>query len=164
MRKKNSLPAPQRWTRLALGAAIAAALTLLALLEPRDRIPFSALRCGFHATTGLPCVFCGGTRAAHALLRGNVRQALYLNALAFPVLFALAAAALVMLVEAARGRATSDWDALATRSARMLPLLLALAAAWWLPHLLMALRTPKPELVNLNNPIAAKAREAVRSR
>lgn len=161
MQKKNNLPAPQRWTRLAWSTAIAATLTLLAFFEPRSNLPFPIPHCGFHSMTGLPCAFCGGTRAARALLRGDVRQALYLNAIAFPFLLALTACAVVMLIEAAGGRAMSDWNALASRSSRMLPLLLALAAAWWLPHLLMALQTPKPELLNLKNPIAAKARESV---
>jgi hypothetical protein len=37
--------------------------------------------CLFHEMTGLHCPGCGGTRAAHQLLHGNVLAALRLNAL-----------------------------------------------------------------------------------
>jgi len=37
--------------------------------------------CFFHEATGLHCPGCGGTRALHQLLRGNVMAALHLNAL-----------------------------------------------------------------------------------
>jgi hypothetical protein len=37
--------------------------------------------CIFHAATGLHCPGCGATRASHALLHGDVRQALAYNPL-----------------------------------------------------------------------------------
>src|SRR2546430_14323962 len=48
--------------------------------------------CG--AITGLPCIFCGTTRALHHLLHGDLRGALYYNWLAFPFL----ADALVVII------------------------------------------------------------------
>jgi len=38
-------------------------------------------KCMFHVMTGLDCPGCGGLRAAHQLLHGNVRAALELNPL-----------------------------------------------------------------------------------
>lgn len=51
-------------------------------------------RCMFHQLTGLQCPGCGGTRALHALLHGDLRTALRYNALfvAGTPLFTLGAA------------------------------------------------------------------------
>ncbi len=58
--------------------------------------------CG--AITGLPCIFCGLTRALHFLLQGDLRRALYFNWLAFPTLLAALAALLAAAVELTLGR------------------------------------------------------------
>ncbi len=39
-------------------------------------------RCALYVTTGLQCPGCGGLRAMHQLLHGNLRQALSLNPVA----------------------------------------------------------------------------------
>jgi Protein of unknown function (DUF2752) len=46
-------------------------------------LPFHT-SCG--AITGLPCIFCGMTRALHLLLNGDFGGAIYFNWLAFPFL------------------------------------------------------------------------------
>ncbi len=51
--------------------------------------------CG--AVTGLPCIFCGTTRALHFLLNGDFSRALYFNWLAFP-LVAVTAMLIILLV------------------------------------------------------------------
>lgn len=53
--------------------------------------------CG--AVTGLPCIFCGMTRALHCLLRGDLHRALYFNWLAFPLFGAAASCFLLFLLE-----------------------------------------------------------------
>jgi hypothetical protein len=76
-------PAGIFWRRANL-IILPSALLALALLEP-DRLsawlPFPT-SCG--AVTGLPCIFCGATRALHYLLRGSFERALYFNWLSFP--------------------------------------------------------------------------------
>ena len=65
----------------------------LALVPPGSLphwFPFP-ISCG--ATTGLPCIFCGTTRAVYYLLHGEFAHALYYNWLAFP----LVAGALTLL-------------------------------------------------------------------
>src|SRR5690349_16070871 len=42
--------------------------------------------CPFHRLTGLWCPGCGGTRAFHQLLHGNLLMALHLNPLAISLL------------------------------------------------------------------------------
>ena len=150
------------WTRISIcqrGLRVAVVVVLLggfALLSgPRPPARISLLPCGLHALTGLPCPLCGGTRAARAILAGNWDCAVYLNALAFPALILVALLMAALSVEAIFGRDVLSWSAAAGWVARWGPLLIALTIVWWLPHLFLALRTPKPELVDLGNPIAA---------
>src|SRR5712691_11838499 len=78
-------PREKRWRALHL-ALLPAVLFLLALVRPGSLprwFPFPT-SCG--AITGLPCIFCGTTRAIHHLLRGEFSSALYYNWLAYPLL------------------------------------------------------------------------------
>ncbi|PAZ01999.1 MAG: hypothetical protein CAK85_01265 [Spartobacteria bacterium AMD-G5] len=100
---------------------------------------------------------CGGTRSATALLSGDWRQALYLNALSIPVLSGALLVGVVALAECLRGRALADWSPWKRRLGKFLPVTLLVLVGWWIPHLIVALKTPKPELIDLRNPIAAKA-------
>jgi hypothetical protein len=58
---------------------VAAATTYLYWVTPTDSSWYP--RCMLHSWTGLNCPGCGTTRAVHALLHGNLRQALAYNAL-----------------------------------------------------------------------------------
>jgi hypothetical protein len=59
--------------------ALVIAAMIVARLSEHWQLPF--MKCAFKATTGLPCVTCGGTRALRALTRGEVAQAFWLNPL-----------------------------------------------------------------------------------
>ncbi len=100
----------------ALPALLAALAVALFLLDPATSGLFPP--CLFRSATGLLCPGCGATRAAHALLHGDLAAALRLNALA---VVGLPAAATV-----------GAWGALRARSGRPLripPLVLLLVAA-----------------------------------
>jgi hypothetical protein len=56
-------------------------LVILYRAEPTEASYYP--RCPFHQLTGLHCAGCGTTRCLHALLHGEVRQALAYNALTF---------------------------------------------------------------------------------
>lgn len=71
---------PRRWTVLLAAGGLFAALLLCDLPE-----------CPLHRLTGLYCAGCGGTRAIHALLHGDVAACFRLN----PLLPLLAAAAVL---------------------------------------------------------------------
>lgn len=88
---KIPLPLKRRLSALAVGAGLlgVAAAALFWFNPAQYRFyPF----CMFYETTGLLCPGCGGTRALHQLLHGNVAAAFQLNALlvmTLPVLAAL---------------------------------------------------------------------------
>ncbi len=115
--------------------------------------------CVFHALSGLPCPLCGGTRAARAILHGDMESALRLNPTALPALAALLVGGFFCGWELVRGRPLADWRGLMRRNARWFPLVIPLLLAWWIFHLLTAVKAPKAELVDLKNPIAARIRE-----
>src|SRR3989440_5479629 len=72
--------------RFAFIVSASAALLLLRCIDPvlaDSWLPFHP-SCG--AITGLPCIFCGMTRALHLLLNGDFSGAIYFNWLAFPSL------------------------------------------------------------------------------
>jgi hypothetical protein len=80
--------------RLAQIWAATAALSLVIGYLARDL--FSALPpCPFRVVTGIACPGCGTTRAAHAMLEGQLLDALLLNPLIFVGGMALVAAALI---------------------------------------------------------------------
>ena len=157
----NRISPEGRWLRFGLALAMVLVLLSLAFLRSERRLTLPALPCAFHSISGLPCLFCGGTRAACAILDGNPRAALRLNILAFPALGLLAIAMLSLVVEAASGRPLAPWEAFLRRTNRLAPILIVPALAWWMFHIYSALRTPKPELVDFRNPIAAGARALV---
>lgn len=155
---RTDLRAESRWLRfgLALGILLAGLLFVFLRSKCRDMPP--VFPCAFHSLTGLPCLLCGGTRAMDAILAGNPQAALHLNALAFPALALVGIVTGVFLIEASTGRVIAPWERIFYKLKRLTPLLLLAAAAWWAIHMYLALKTPKPDLVDLRNPIAAKAR------
>lgn len=146
----------QRLLRVVLLACVALAACLPLLKNLLPSIP--SVPCGFKAFTGLPCLFCGGTRAASAALHGDFEYSLYLNALSIPVLVALTLLASLSAWEVLRGRQIAHWHLISRLCIKILPLVLVLLLAWWSLHMVSALRTPKPELVDPDNPIAARLR------
>ncbi len=87
------------------GGLMAAGCVALALVDPAGGPPI----CPFKAMTGLDCPGCGGTRAVHQLLNGQLMAALDLNVLAVLVLPLLAWAAFVSLT---RGFGGPRWPML----------------------------------------------------
>lgn len=150
------LTSRQRLLRVVLLACAALAVCLPVLKNLLPSIP--SLPCGFKALTGLPCLFCGGTRAATAALHGDFEYSFYLNALSIPVLFAIMLLASVCAWEILRGRPIAHWHTISQPCIKFLPLVLVLLLAWWSLHMVSALRTPKPELVDPNKPIASRLR------
>lgn len=106
---------PSRWRRvrtpLAVGAVTLAATAYIGLVDPNQ--PGHYPLCPTKYLTGLDCPGCGGLRAVHSLVTGDVRGAIDHNALAVFVLLPLAVVLWVRwLVRSWRGdppRATPGW-------------------------------------------------------
>ena len=145
-------PCEKRWRTLYL-ALLPPALFLLAFVRPGSLphwFPFPT-SCG--AITGLPCIFCGTTRAVYHLLHGEFGSALYYNWLAYP----LVAGALVLAL-------TSTLELLLSRNllARIPSLRLtrprccALAAGFvllWGLQVYLAVSQHKTDLLNPSGPL-----------
>jgi predicted membrane-bound mannosyltransferase len=140
-----------RRIRGVIAAAIFGFFAIFTFFPRLNPLPF----CGFKALTGLPCPLCGGTRAAHAVLHGDITHAAYLNPLAILVIFLMLAVGVVSLIETVLGRPLANWSALWDRWHRPIPVaLVAALLIWWPFHISFALQKPKTELINLQNPFA----------
>ena len=138
------LSAPQKQGRLIGILLILGFLTYAFFLNPDWRSPSWAFP-DFLNVIGIPCLFCGGTRATHFILHGDFQRALYFNWIAFPAVVAAVSLVLIMSIEVGRRRVLlptvrlhrSQWVVLGT-----------MAAFLWGHHVYDALYSPKPELLN----------------
>ena len=151
----NSLSPNEQRTRAIALLLLPGVLWFLRSL-PAGGLPHAGLwttSCG--AITGLPCVFCGLTRALHFLLNGNFARALYFNWLAFPLIgvamlgFSLWAAELCL----DRRLMASAWRFKVTRT-RVASAFLALLLLWGL-QVYLAVSQHKHELLNPAGPLYA---------
>lgn len=92
MAERSAPPAPTKGQVLASAAALGAATSLVALVDPYQGGRFPT--CPLLALTGLSCPFCGGLRAVHDLTHLDLAGALERNPL---VVFALPLVALALV-------------------------------------------------------------------
>jgi hypothetical protein len=109
---------------LGIGFLAAFAVAVLHL----DRLPI--LICVFRATTGIPCLTCGATRALGELATGDLSGALAMNPLAAMAAFALVPWGIADLALLTRGRALSLQVAPGGARALRVLAVTALAANW----------------------------------
>lgn len=93
-------------TLLAAAGLLAGGLAYLVSHDPST--PGSYPSCLFHELTGLHCPGCGSTRAAYALLHGDLLLAIHRNALAVLLLPVLAGVVLVKAAAFCRGRTVPE--------------------------------------------------------
>jgi hypothetical protein len=74
----------QRVVAVFIGGCIAVYVLMLARYDP-SRSPALFPKCGLNAYTGLLCPGCGGQRAVHYMLNGQVVRALRCNAMPIPL-------------------------------------------------------------------------------
>ena len=141
--------------RVAYFPAIGFGLALLRVLEPNRLSAWMPFPTSCGAITGLPCLFCGMTRAIHALLNGNFAAAVYYNWLAFPILAAALGLAGIFAAELILKRkilAISD-------RLQLTPKGLAVAAAvlvlLWSLQVHLAISQHKKELLSPSGPLYA---------
>ncbi|MFL6583373.1 MAG: DUF2752 domain-containing protein [Chthoniobacterales bacterium] len=149
----EQLPRRARQLRVIAIGGIGALAILLRAVDPSSapHLPGFATSCG--AITGVPCVFCGATRALHFLLNGDLSRALYFNWLSFPVAALSVLASVVWLAELAGGRQIVR--ARLHLAPRSIPIALAALLALWSLQVYLAVSQHKTELLNPNGPLYA---------
>lgn len=124
-----------------------AGLWLLRAVDPVAMggwLPFHT-SCG--AITGLPCLFCGMTRALHWLFNGELGRAFYFNWLAFPCTAAIAFLIALFLLEILFRRRIFNLNALAPTPQR-LTIIMTAAISLWIFQAYLAVSQHKHELLN----------------
>lgn len=87
------------WNLLLRGLILGALLSALVYVRLHDPLhSLTWVRCAFHTLTGLYCPGCGGLRATHQMLNGNLRAALDYNAFYVLLVPILAGGVLSLLV------------------------------------------------------------------
>ena len=148
-----SLAPKEKKTRALLLLTLTSALIALKIIPP-DSIPrWLPLPTSCGAITGLPCIFCGMTRALHHLLNGNFGRALYYNWLAFPVLAGALACFLLHATELTLGRKlVVRWPTFHLTRAGFSGALIGVVLLWCL-QVYLAVSQHKSELLNPNGPL-----------
>lgn len=113
-------------------------------------MPF-ATSCG--ALTGLPCIFCGTTRAIHHLLHGEFALALYFNWLSYPFLAGAVALFLASALELCSGRNFLSRAPRPQLTRRSFATLAAGFVLLWCLQVFLAVTQHKTELLNPRGPL-----------
>jgi hypothetical protein len=145
-------PNEQRWRGIAL-VLLPGVLLALKFSPPATAghwLPF-APSCG--AITGLPCIFCGTTRALHCLLNGDWPRALYFNWLAFPLLGGAILFLATLLVELLLQRNFLALCPKPVMNRRSAGSLLAGLFLLWVLQVTLAVSQRKTELLNPRGPL-----------
>jgi Protein of unknown function (DUF2752) len=115
-------------------------------------LPFHA-SCG--AITGLPCIFCGMTRALHLLLNGDFVGAIYFNWLAFPLLAVVIFLIALFAIEVAQRRVIWRLSVVLPMTRRRLTIIVLGLLLLWTLQAYLAVSQHKYELLNSHGPLYA---------
>ena len=129
------------------------AMLLLRFIDPTQLsfwFPF-ALSCG--AVTGLPCIFCGLTRALHLALNGQIEAAIYFNWLSLPLLCLAGWLAVVATLEIVAQRRLYGLRPRLRFTRRTMSVAMALLPALWILQVYLAVSGHKAELLNPHGPL-----------
>lgn len=146
-RENEKLSAREVVCRLLVATGVSVAFLLLRNIDPTT-VPLLALGKSCGALTGLPCIFCGTTRAVHHLLNGEIERAVYFNWLAFPVVFVCGLLAIVALQEALFRRRLVRVSVHVASKPRVAAIGVAALSGLWLLQVTLAVSLHKHELLN----------------
>ena len=151
----QSLSLQRRVHRLISVGALAASLLLIRAIDPIAAAAWLPFHPSCNSVTGLPCIFCGMTRALHFLLNGDFGRTLYFNWLAFPLIAALIGLGVFLALEIALHRKLVDLRLVAPITARHLVIILLMVAGLWTVQAYLAVSQHKLELLNPRGPLYA---------
>lgn len=153
---KDQSAANAYWTiRLTFILGAPVALFILRIVDPVAASRWVPLRTSCGAITGLPCIFCGMTRALHLLLNGDFGGALYFNWLAFPFLGAIVFLVAIFVVEISNRRIILTWHVIAPLTAHKLTIIGLTLLMLWTVQAYLAVSQHKHELLNPRGPLYA---------
>lgn len=138
--------------RLAAIAIVCSAAMFLRFVNP-ETVSWLAAQKSCGALTGLPCIFCGTTRAVHLLLNGDFARALYFNWLAFPLMAFTAAVTMVLAAEAISRRRLLRVELRVAVTPGVVATIAATLVALWALQVTLALTLHKDELLNHRAPL-----------
>ena len=139
--------------RLAFILGVLPVLLILRWIDPviaEGWLPFHA-SCG--AITGLPCIFCGLTRALHLLLNGDLSSAVYFNWLAFPFLVVVVSLIALFAVEVTKGRVIVNLSTILPVTFGRLTVIGLCLFLLWTSQTYLAVSQHKHELLNPRGPL-----------
>ena len=113
-------------------------------------LPFHT-SCG--AITGLPCIFCGMTRALHLLLNGDFGGAIYFNWLAFPFLAVAVFLITLFAVEVTKRRVIVNLSMILPVTFGRLTVIGLFLFLLWTSQAYLAVSQHKRELLNPRGPL-----------
>ena len=139
--------------RLAFILGATAVLLILRWVDPvlaGRWLPFHT-SCG--AITGLPCIFCGMTRALHLLLNGDFSGAIYFNWLAFPFLAVAVFLIALFAVEMTKRRVIVNLSMIPPVTFGRLTVIGLCLFLLWTSQAYLAVSHRKHELLNPRGPL-----------
>ncbi len=148
IRSSSTKLAPaQSIARVAMICGVSLAMLVLRAVNPETAgWLFPRASCG--AVTGLPCIFCGTTRAMHHLLNGDFARALYFNWMALPLTAAALMAVLLFAAEVMLQRRLMAGSFSFHVTPRRVVIIACTITALWLFQATLAVGLNKRELLN----------------
>jgi hypothetical protein len=152
--RENSEDHPPRLVaRLAFVLGVPTVLLILRWIDPvvaGNSLPFHT-SCG--AITGLPCIFCGMTRALHLLLNGDFHRAMYFNWLVIPFFAVVIFFIALFVLEIAQRRVIWRLSVLLPTAPRHLTVTGLCLFLLWTSQAYLAVSHHKHELLNPSGPL-----------
>lgn len=141
--------------RVSAIAFLGATILTLRFIDPVAATCWLPVHLSCNAVTGLPCIFCGLTRALHLLMNGSLARALYFNWLAFPILAAIASLIALFFVEIVMRQSILKLRLVAPITAKQVTLVTVTLVALWILQAYLAVSQHKEELLNPRGPLYA---------
>jgi Protein of unknown function (DUF2752) len=141
--------------RLAFVLGATAVLLIVRWIDPVVAGRWLPFRTSCGAITGLPCIFCGMTRALHSLLNADFTRAIYFNWLAFPFLAVTVFLIALFAVEVTRRRVIVNLSMIPRATFGRLTVIGLCLFLLWTSQVYLAISQHKHELLNPRGPLYA---------
>lgn len=141
--------------RLAFVLGATAVLLIVRWIDPVVAGRWLPFRTSCGAITGLPCIFCGMTRALHSLLNADFTRAIYFNWLAFPFLAVTVFLIALFAVEVTKRRVIVNLSMILRATFGRLTVIGLCLFLLWTSQVYLAISQHKHELLNPRGPLYA---------